>query len=239
MLTFLIVVGFVVLCTTLLFLRVISLLPVADGGRAFTGSDKPDSEKPSRLLIVLGSGGHTAEMLAILSGLNTTKFTHRSYVVSSGDAFSVQKAKEFEIHLEERNNKAYGAYDVQVVPRARKIHQSLLTTPLSSLACLRACIGCLYQPGLSDQGMVYPDIIITNGPGTGVIVVLASYMLRFLGWRGARGEMRTIYIESWARVRRLSLSGKILFPVVNRFIVQWETLARMTGDKAEYLGVLV
>jgi beta-1,4-N-acetylglucosaminyltransferase len=56
--------------------------------------------------------------------------------------------------------------------------------------------------------------------------------------------MRTVYIESWARVKTLSLSGKILKPLVDRFVVQWETLQKKVGEKerggrAEYVGVLV
>ena len=34
--------------------------------------------------------------------------------------------------------------------------------------------------------------------------------------------MRSIYIESWARVKTLSLSGKILRFIVGRFLVQWK-----------------
>jgi beta-1,4-N-acetylglucosaminyltransferase len=49
--------------------------------------------------------------------------------------------------------------------------------------------------------------------------------------------MRTIYVESWARVRRLSLSGTILVGVVDRFLVQWEGLRGL--GRAEYIGVLV
>jgi len=48
------------------------------------------------LLIVLGSGGHTAEMLRLLDSLNFAKYTHRRYVVSSGDTLSEGKARHFE-----------------------------------------------------------------------------------------------------------------------------------------------
>lgn len=33
---------------------------------------------------------------------------------------------------------------------------------------------------------------------------------------------KIIYVESWARVTSLSLSGKILRPLVDKFIVQWD-----------------
>lgn len=64
----------------------------------------------------------------------------------------------------------------------------------------------------------------------------------------------TIYIESFARLTRLSLSGKLVRPIVDRFFVQWEGLrdhltagdsdAEMDGRwrlkaRAEYQGWLV
>jgi beta-1,4-N-acetylglucosaminyltransferase len=59
------------------------------------------------------------------------------------------------------------------------------------------------------------------------------------GWAPNEGSMRTIYVESWARVRRLSLSGRILVWVVDRFLVQWEGLEGVGGGKGEFIGVLV
>ena len=54
--------------------------------------------EPTHLLIVLGSGGHTAEMLAMLSRavtnpdpaqkLNWKDYSYRTWVVSSGDSLS-------------------------------------------------------------------------------------------------------------------------------------------------------
>lgn len=55
-----------------------------------------------------------------------------------------------------------------------------------------------------------------------------------------------VYIESMARVKRLSLSGKIVRLFVDRFFVQWETLADEKKENhrwwlaaLEYRGVLV
>jgi beta-1,4-N-acetylglucosaminyltransferase len=47
-----------------------------------------------------------------------------------------------------------------------------------------------------------------------------------------------VYVESFARVKTLSLSGKLLYPFVDRFIVQWPGL-KEKWTRAEYLGVLV
>ncbi|KAI9801296.1 MAG: UDP-N-acetylglucosamine transferase subunit [Piccolia ochrophora] len=197
----------------------------------------------TKLLIVLGSGGHTAEMLAILRNLDAALYNHRVYIVSEGDQFSAQRARDFERTLPTRctSNKnrrqdtapllGNGNYDIWTVPRARKIHQSLLTTPFSALQSLWACVQVLRRKP-------YPDLVMTNGPGTAVCVVLACLLLRFVGMRGTKWKMRTMYVESWARVKGLSLSGKILLRCVDRFLVQWPQL-KGVGGRAEYLGILV
>ncbi|KAF2266650.1 oligosaccharide biosynthesis protein Alg14 like protein [Lojkania enalia] len=248
---------------------------------------------PTRVLIVLGSGGHTHEMFYLLRGLDTRKYTHRTYLVSSGDAFSAQRAAEFEANLlkleNERHKKEWegsinGArsrsrsrsrsqsiaseegrgeregkkvcvgpeyYDIAVVPRARRIHQSLLTTPFSSLYTLLCAFKPLFSAGtvLRDEpphnayeaaSRDFPDLIITNGPATAVIVILASLVLRFFNVRGAnsRGKVKTVYVESFARVKTLSISGKLLLRIVDRFLVQWEELEGK-GGRAEFWGILV
>ncbi|KAF2759652.1 oligosaccharide biosynthesis protein Alg14 like protein, partial [Pseudovirgaria hyperparasitica] len=172
---------------------------------------------PTHILIVLGSGGHTAEMLTILRDLDPSTYTNRTYVVGSGDAFSASHARKFEAQLEQRHAKTGGTctwrYAIVTVPRARRVHQSLLTTPVSALQCLWCCLQLLRN---AEAG--YPDLILTNGPGTGVIVVLASLVLRLcnVGGASSQDKMRTLYIESWARVKSLSLSGRLLLRVVDR-----------------------
>ncbi|KAI8525022.1 hypothetical protein RHMOL_Rhmol13G0195900 [Rhododendron molle] len=52
--------------------------------------------KPLSTLIVLGSGGHTAEMLNLLSVLHTDSFTPRLYIAAATDYMSLQKARLFE-----------------------------------------------------------------------------------------------------------------------------------------------
>jgi len=49
---------------------------------------------------------------------------------------------------------------------------------------------------------------------------------------------RIIYVESFARVRSLSLSGKLLYAFTDRFVVQWPRLAEKYR-RAEYHGILI
>jgi beta-1,4-N-acetylglucosaminyltransferase len=77
------------------------------------------------------------------------------------------------------------------------------------------------------------------------MVILAATLLKLLAIAPAR-KMKIIYVESWARVRTLSLSGKILLKlgICDKFLVQWESLAKSingTGAKrkVEWRGFLV
>ncbi|KAL9627612.1 MAG: hypothetical protein Q9164_007550 [Protoblastenia rupestris] len=212
------------------------------------------------------------------------KFAYRTYVVSSGDGFSAHKAREFEMEIAghqadlvkkegagEVQDGIHGNYDIVTVRRARRVHQSLLSTPWTASLCVWDCIRVIIgrssrqislpsQRSPSFQNPGYPDLILTNGPGTGVCVVLASLILLFFDFSGPlspasgenvkkepdrlsrwqhSGQMRTIFIESWARVKSLSLSGKILLPFVDRFLVQWPALDGKGGGKAEFVGALV
>lgn len=211
----------------------------------------------AHLLIVLGSGGHTAEMIYMLekavfgppsalldSGatrktdkLDWSHITHRTWVVGSGDDFSSLRAREFETSVDSQPRKENsGTYSVVTVPRARKIHQPLITSPISCLQCAWACFNVLTTRGsVADL----PDLILTNGPATATVLIFTSVLLRFFDFKGchSQGKMRTVYIESWARVKKMSLSGRLLCWVADRVLVQWEQL-QGAGGRAEYHGVL-
>lgn len=257
------------LLSILLIAATLRLLAILPSPRTAQQWRKPPPT--TRVLIVLGSGGHTHEMFYLLKDLDTSKYTHRTYVVSSGDAFSAQRAVEFEQSLErkhgrferlareqresgqdkeeENTEKSYCVgpthYNISVIPRARKIHQPLFTTPLSSLLTLYHSFAPLLSvpsTATNTPSTTYdlPGLILTNGPATGVILILASLVLKFFDIRGAhsRRKCKTLYVESFARVKGLSLSGKLVVRVVDRFLVQWEGLEG-SGGRAEYWGVLV
>ncbi|KAG8631564.1 hypothetical protein KVT40_000704 [Elsinoe batatas] len=214
----------------------------------------------SHLLVVLGSGGHTAEMIFMLEkavfgpttesaqinkderggDLDWSNFTFRTWIVGAGDNFSSLRAQEFERNASKKPSSHpqddSKSYRVVQVPRARKIHQPLLTSPISCLQCAWACLQLLLN---TPAGVDYPDIILTNGPATATVLIFTSVLLRFLDYKGAhsRGKMRTVYVESWARVKKMSLSGRLLCWVADRVLVQWEQL-RGSGGRAEYHGVL-
>ncbi|TKX18491.1 UDP-N-acetylglucosamine transferase subunit alg14 [Elsinoe australis] len=169
--------------------------------------------------------------------LDWSHFTHRTWVVGSGDDFSSLRAREFEGSiLSQSGEDKSGTYSVVTVPRARKIHQSLLTSPISCLQCAWACFNIL-TTRRSEADL--PDLILTNGPATATVLIFTSVLLRYFDFKGShsQGKMRTVYIESWARVKKMSLSGRLLCWVADRVLVQWEQL-QGAGGRAEYHGVL-
>jgi beta-1,4-N-acetylglucosaminyltransferase len=176
-------------------------------------------------MILLGSGGHTAEMLLLLASL-TPSHTHyfkRTYIVTSGDTLSVQKAATFEQSLSVTPKNC----SICIIPRARRVGQSWLSTPWDCVLCFMGCLQAFIQEGI-------PDVVLCNGPGSAVLMILVALGCKFIGV----ARTRTVYVESFARTRTLSLSGRILYPLVDRFIVQWPKV-KERYLRAEYKGILV
>ncbi|CAD6268748.1 unnamed protein product [Miscanthus lutarioriparius] len=127
-------------------------------------SDQPASRPRTtglRCLIVLGSGGHTAEMMNIVTTLQKDRFTPRYYVAALTDNMSLQKAQVYE------------------------------------------------------QSLIQVEVL-------------------GLGWSSI------FYIESIARVKKLSLSGLLLYKlrIADQFFVQWPQLQH-EYPRACYAGHLM
>lgn len=72
---------------------------------------------------------------------------------------------------------------------------------------------------------VHPDYIITTGAHTaGPMCCLG----KILG-------TKIIYIESFANISTKTITGKLLYPIADKFIVQWESMKELYPD-ATYGG---
>ena len=71
-----------------------------------------------------------------------------------------------------------------------------------------------------------PDWIISDGAEIALPVFAAA---RLLG-------IRTLFIESVCRVNSTSLTGHLLYPITDVFLVQWPSLVARYGPKARYEG---
>jgi len=73
-----------------------------------------------------------------------------------------------------------------------------------------------------------PRVIISTGAG---VAIPFLYLGRLLG-------ARTVYIESLTRITDLSLTGRLVYPIVHDFFVQWPELAGRY-PRARYRGQVV
>ncbi|KAI1506191.1 oligosaccharide biosynthesis protein Alg14 like-domain-containing protein [Biscogniauxia marginata] len=191
---------------------------------------------PHYVLIVCGSGGHTAEMIQMIErSIRPEKSAHRRWVIGRDDENSYHRVMAFERRLLRRFSKQNfesGSFDILCFKRARAVHQSWLTTPFSALMSIHSIFSILITPPFPrfDPAFRFPGVIVTNGPGTGFLFLLAARVLKILPVV-PRSHMKAIYVESWARVKSLSLTGKLInrCMLADLFIVQSRFLAERWG----------
>ncbi|HEV7770553.1 MAG TPA: PssD/Cps14F family polysaccharide biosynthesis glycosyltransferase [Solirubrobacterales bacterium] len=70
-----------------------------------------------------------------------------------------------------------------------------------------------------------PDAILSTGAGLAVPFFLIGKLLR----------IRLVYVESLTRTESPSLTGRLVYPLADRFFVQWPGLAARLR-RAEYAG---
>jgi beta-1,4-N-acetylglucosaminyltransferase len=217
--------------------------------------------RPARTLVVLGSGGHTAEMLSLCRAMDASRYVPATFVVAATDHMSEARAEDTLLDTAWASHRDRCRF--WRVPRAREVGQSWLSTmATTALACVHA---------LGIITTVRPELILVNGPvrmnapcsslprsfrsgrprwpvrltpqasatqGTCIPLCVAALGLEVLG---LLGRVRIVYVESFCRVDHLSMTGKILFATrsTDRFLVQWEGLAEKLGPRAEFIGRLV
>lgn len=70
-----------------------------------------------------------------------------------------------------------------------------------------------------------PDAILSTGAGLAVPFFLVGKLLR----------IRLVYVESLTRTESISLSGRLVYPLADRFFTQWPATAALLR-RAEYVG---
>ncbi|KAI0733193.1 glycosyltransferase family 1 protein [Fomitopsis betulina] len=168
----------------------------------------------SRLAVFLGSGGHTSEAMTLLSALDFNRYSPRTYIISEGDILSARKAIALELSKAADSVFHSGKtkpYTILTIPRARRVHQPLYTTPVTAAQSLLTCLYHVTMVPIATR-TPFADVLVLNGPGTCFVLCLAVAINRIIGLPSPR----LIYVESFARVRSLSLSGKLMRPLVDR-----------------------
>ncbi|MFC2153902.1 capsular biosynthesis protein [Candidatus Altiarchaeota archaeon] len=74
-----------------------------------------------------------------------------------------------------------------------------------------------------------PDVVFSTGAE---IALPACYLGKLLG-------ARIGYMECSAQVVTPSSTGRLVYPIADLFLVQWESLLKRYGKKARYVGGLI
>ncbi|XP_076296788.1 ALG14, UDP-N-acetylglucosaminyltransferase subunit [Lasioglossum baleicum] len=168
-----------------------------------------------KTLIILGSGGHTAEMIRILSYLDFKNYSPRIYVHADTDAMSMEKVKE----LEKDNTD----YRIIKICRSREVRQSYYTSVYTTLHATLESVPLLWTER--------PRLLLCNGPGTCVPLCIIVFLFKVFFIT----QTTIIFIESFCRVHTLSLSGKILYYIADHLLVQWPSLSKPMYKKTIYV----
>jgi beta-1,4-N-acetylglucosaminyltransferase len=160
--------------------------------------------KNSNLLIVLGEGGHSTEMLNLVNLLGDE--FHYNYIVSKEDNISINririKGTVYRIHR----------------PRGKqtKIIKAIFTF-----------LGLFYS-SFKILIKVKPCAILSTGPAIAVPVSAIGKLLR----------IKIIFVETGSRVRKLSLTGRIMYCFADLFFIQWPQL-KIKAPKGIFAGRLI
>ena len=158
-----------------------------------------------KVAIILGSGGHTRQMLWLVDKLGDKYNYH--YIIANTD-----KTSEKHIKI---SGKVYYIKDTRL-----KTDTNLLKIILKFIPSTIQAIGILSK--------IKPAFIIGCGPGMCIHALwLAKYIFK----------AKLIFFESWVRVHHKSISGKLIYPFADLFLVQWESLLKRY-PKAKFAGRL-
>lgn len=176
-------------------------------------------DAPLNVCVVLGSGGHTSEMMRAIKTLSPDPWraTRPFYVVSATDTHSAAQAAEFEKNYFQRQCPFY------TVPRAREVGQSYFLSIFSTLWAFWSSLRLII--------LEKPEVMLVNGPGVCVPVVTAALLVALFSPPRYYSRPAIVFMESYTCVKHMSLSGKLLAPFCDVCIVYWKTLYDACGRR--------
>ncbi|NCP98587.1 hypothetical protein GW820_06965 [archaeon] len=168
------------------------------------------AQNKKSIMIVLGSGGHTAELLIMLKKLNLNKFEQIIFVYSHNDLSSLKKINEtLDIPTNVKDKLIY-----QQIYRSRNVGQSYFSSIFTTIfAFIHSCYIIFFnRPNLVNLLIIYLKIV-TNGPGVSLPLCYIGYIFKKLF---ILIESKILFIESFCRTESISLSGKLLQPICDK-----------------------
>mmetsp|Transcript_36823 Transcript_36823/g.37477 ORF Transcript_36823/g.37477 Transcript_36823/m.37477 type:complete len:186 (-) Transcript_36823:143-700(-) len=170
----------------------------------------------AKTMVIFGSGGHTSEMLKLIHKLDATLYSPMFFILAKTDITSFQKIQSSKL--------TFPSIQYIRIHRSREVKQSWLSSIWTILLSIIECFWIFHS--------LRPDLIICNGPGTCVPLCYVATLFRILHIHSTK----IIFVESFCRVKSLSLTGKLLYPIADRFVVQWPELLSDRYVRAEYIG---
>ncbi|XP_064927192.1 UDP-N-acetylglucosamine transferase subunit ALG14 homolog isoform X2 [Columba livia] len=104
---------------------------------------------PLRLLVVAGSGGHTTEILRLLSCLSES-YSPRHYILADSDEMSEAKIRSFEQKRAETFSSSQ--FTLDRIPRSREVRQSWSSSVVTTLYSMLYSLPLTYK--------LKPDLIM-------------------------------------------------------------------------------
>ena len=161
-------------------------------------------------------GGHLKELLALKKSMKHFK----SYIVTEKtDATSflkdLQKTKNNKSTNNCNNDNDIFFEEVYYLPYGTK--KNIFKYIIIFLMMIFKSIYILLN--------IRPKAIVTTGTHTAVPI---CYIGKIFG-------VKIVYIETFANITTKTLAGKIIYPIADKFIVQWESMKKLY-PKSEYFG---
>ena len=150
-----------------------------------------------KVLFISSTGGHLNELLQ----LSKTFKKYDSYLITEKTKSTIQLKEKYGKKL---NFLKYGS----------KSHLSYVY--IFPWNCLKSLYYFI---------TIRPDVIVTTGAHTGVIMCYIAKLFR----------KKIIYIETFANIHTKSVSGKLVYPIADVFVVQWKSMLKLY-PKATYGG---
>ncbi|KAH8739960.1 secreted glycosyl transferase hypothetical protein [Cryptosporidium ryanae] len=123
-----------------------------------------------KLLTVLGSGGHTCELLMLIRDMDFKNKVSLTCVFAKSDAFSKEKVLlSFSKSMNEDIDNIQNYVDFYCISRSREVNQSYFSSFLTTLISLFESLLFLYNKKY--------DLILVNGPGTCIPICIGSLIL--------------------------------------------------------------
>ncbi|KAF7458232.1 glutamate-5-semialdehyde dehydrogenase [Cryptosporidium felis] len=131
-----------------------------------------ESGQKIEILVVLGSGGHTAELLMLIKEMDLKNKVSLSCVVADTDRFSRDKALEaFSQNLQIKKEAVEKYVKFYSIKRSREVGQSYFTSLFTTLISFFESFGIFARNKF--------DLILVNGPGTCIPICFAFLFLEF------------------------------------------------------------